>query len=234
MDASKDKLFDKIRKLYRLSQDPVNEHEAALAADRVRQLLEDHNLSLGDALNEKSKSTQEAAFVGRIPRYFAELARACAELYDVEYFTFRKPRGIYLRDIRNEVVFCGLPENVATAVLGFEYFRVSISRLLIRSARVLVRKKGRPKKSRRRKNDYRNGAALRILHEVRLLKAKATEASPQSAALVHVGCAVARAHCDALGLKRVPIKKPRLNLAFQMGYTDAGEIQLRPATEIPQ
>ncbi len=78
-------IIDRIRALYRLSQDPSNEHEAALAADRVRAMLAQHNLSLGQVLTEGSSPTERAGqWFGRLAWHSTELANACSSLFDVE------------------------------------------------------------------------------------------------------------------------------------------------------
>lgn len=205
-------LAEKIRKLYRLAKDPANEHEAALAADRVRQLLEQHNLSLGEVLLERSQSIEQRLDFGRrVVRHFAYLANACKLLFDVEWFSWAG------------IVFCGLPENVQAAILSMHYFRGAIN--------VMLRKRKNIRAGRAR-HLYRCGAAARIFSEAQDLKfaAMSGQAHSETTALVHVASSVAQDHLKRHNLRPVRKRKPLgQSASFLAGYYDASEIEIAGA-----
>ncbi len=212
-------LIEKIRALYRLSRDPANEHEAALAASKVRELLEKHNLGFSDISEDQQQSAEHAVkYSTRIEPFHHPLARACCALFDVEYFEDVIDRlfGARLRAI----VFCGFPANAETATLTFHYFCGSVQSLL-------RGQKGIKAASRQRL--YRQGAATRICVEARELKQQAVERSEQTAALVHIGNAVAKRHLKNKGTKTRTLKGIRPGATFMQGFYDAAQVNLRGA-----
>jgi hypothetical protein len=215
-------LIDKIRALYRLSKDPCNEHEAALAAEVVRRLLEKHNLSLSDIPPDRVSSTERPAtrYMARVDRYTTLLADACALVFDVEWFVNIQRCGICQQ---RRVVFCGIAENVDAAVMTLPYFKTSVRSLLVRRDAI---------RSRRRQNSYKLGAAARVFTAADELKRAAASSSEQTTALVRIGSAVAKRHLLQRGVSTRKIavrKKPRINQAFLLGYIDAEQISLRGA-----
>lgn len=208
-------LLERIRALCRLSKDPANEHEAALAADRVRTLLEKHNLSLRDVVEQRVEGAEAVAGRwSRLPRYVVVLANACKLMFDVAWFHSR--RGI---------VFCGLEANIAAAVETLDYFDTAILSLLL--LRTSIR-------ARRRRNSYRLGAATRVAYEVKRLKDEAVATSADSTALVHIGTAVAKRVMDRHALTTCTrrAKPPRPNKAFIAGWIDGEKINARGAPEM--
>lgn len=81
------KIVDKIRKLLALSESP-NQHEAELAAAKVSELLEKHQLSMTDidVLDTKAGGAiSDYQVVGKMKLlWIIDLARGCAVLFDAE------------------------------------------------------------------------------------------------------------------------------------------------------
>ena len=116
--------LDKIRRLHVLSQHAGTEAEAALAAQRVRELLQKHNLDIGVLKLQQEEGKESACYIGRRSGHHMVLVHAVNLLCDVESF---------LSGSRNSwsVVFIGLPANVDTAVATFSYFLESVEALLV-------------------------------------------------------------------------------------------------------
>jgi hypothetical protein len=77
------KLLEKIRKLLALARDPSNEHEAALAAAKARELLAEHNLTLKDVeIGSIPSGERRVDMGGRVERWIRVLARATVKLLD--------------------------------------------------------------------------------------------------------------------------------------------------------
>ena len=213
-------ILEKIRALYRLASDPCNEHEAALAADRVREMLAQYNLSLGEVLNEKSEGTERAGkYRGRIERHTFFLADACKFLFDVEWFVGYGGRIATRWGWRpgSGIVFCGIPQNVEAAIATVDYFEYAISALLIRQTSIHARK---------RKNCFRLGAAQRIAVEANKLKAAVAQEGP-TMELVRLGNALAKRQKESHNLHSQKLRAPRMNQAFMAGYLAGGEVNLR-------
>lgn len=82
-------ILSKLRKLKALQERPGNEHEAAAAALRIRELLEKHNLDIGAIDLSEQEGVYGAAGERRKrpPEYWCILAQAVKELLDVGSFT---------------------------------------------------------------------------------------------------------------------------------------------------
>lgn len=152
-------IIDKIRKLLALSQSP-NEHEAALAASRVQDLLADYNLSLAEvhaAGDKASKAKQEftpreqkshdkAAMYKYQTQLMEALARNnfCMHWIDEQWRPDpkgKKLRGHYQRNATTEQfwdkgrlvkvhMLLGSEVNVVTTQIIYDYLVETMDRLL--------------------------------------------------------------------------------------------------------
>lgn len=209
-------LLKKIQKLYALAQDPSNEHEAALAAEKVRQLLEQHNLAMVDVLEESKESDERRLRFGeKMPAFHIILWEACSSLFDIEALRLHRRKGA-----RVVIVVCGIPQNIEAAIETFLYFTASIRSLETRHSF------DRPSQ----RNSYRLGAAQRLTDEARHLKSKAD--NPDSTALIHIGKAIATKHIAEnyrRGRKRSFVASGTDAYAEALGYEDGELINLHGA-----
>lgn len=215
-------VVEKIRKLLALSRGVANEHEAALAAERARQLLEENNLTLLEVDREEEPETGEA--VHRISvaaqSYERVLAGAAAKLCDCEAieipcvaFWYGRKQVMY-----REMRFCGIAVSARASLELFLYLRAEVKGLWCEREKQL---------STRQRKSYLAGAALRIRDEADRLKAQ--HVSAQSLAIIRIGTALAKRHMDQRYAGResrhVAVK---LDQAFAVGYADGGAVALQP------
>lgn len=218
-------VLEKIQKLLNLSHDPANEHEAALAAEKARQLLEKHNLSTGEIKLEGMASSEvRIPVAARIAPYFVILVKSCDLMFDTESIQVTNAWSG-----NSWYVFCGLPQNVETAKTVLFYFLDSI-RSLARARRAILIKKGKrsDRANCRRLESFRLGAASRIHVEVEKFK-RGVGTEPNSAAIVRVGNAIARRHIDEKypGHRTVKRRRSEIDpLSYRMGYSDGGRISI--------
>lgn len=213
-------IIEKIRKLLRLSKGIANEHEAARAAEKVRELLEKHHLSLTDVeLKEQSGAEFTAAIRRRVHAYHHELAQAVADLLDC--ITIELRFQIARRKRVSQFSFCGAAISAESARDLFLWLHDEIDRLAekhpfkVMGAGML--------------NSYRYGCAVRVREEVGKLKKAATEASQKSNAIVHLGRAIAERTMQELHPQaKKKSQKVRVTsaLAFEMGFEDGAKLDL--------
>lgn len=219
-------IIEKVRKLLALSRGVANEHEAARAAEKVRQLLERHNLSLLD-VQERPQTDEEVVTVRlRTPTYQILLAQAAATLLDCEMIRIHDyipARGRQrARTIAARLHFCGLPENARASALLFEYLRDQVDGLADRHPIALALGYAA-------KCSYKIGLASGVEQRVERMKTVAVAESASSKALVHVGSALARRHIEKKypdSKKRTTMVLPALWGAFMQGERDSDQINI--------
>jgi hypothetical protein len=108
----REKVFDKVRKLLALSKSP-NEHEAALAAERAREILDKYQISLAE-VDEKefTEIVERAADTGySSPKLWVHvLSMSTAKAFDCKVY---RAGGVYM--------FCGLKSDTQVAEYIFTY-----------------------------------------------------------------------------------------------------------------
>lgn len=110
----------KIRKLLALAKSP-NEHEAAVALQKAKQLLEAHDLTVEDVmrLSLKDFTEQEVYASQRVPKWISCLAGAIASIFDVV--------AVYQGKLNQRaIVFTGLEVDVEISVHCFHFLRRAI------------------------------------------------------------------------------------------------------------
>lgn len=218
-------IIEKIKKLLELSRDPSNEHEAALAAEKARQFLEKHNLSIGEVELAASEPAEiRVPCAQNLDGYFVGLCNACNLMFDTA--------GIQITNAysgNSWYVFCGLPQNVAASAETLRYFIEAIRSLARSRANLLLRKGKRSERANaRRINSYRIGAATRIYVEVENFK-RAAEADANRMAIVKVGTALAARHIDRkyAGHRKVKGRRRDIDsLSYGIGWNDGGRVSI--------
>jgi hypothetical protein len=121
MNAEKEKLLEKLQKLFALSKSD-NQHEAELALAKANKLMEDHQIGMTEIdLYDEGGSITENEFVMEGVKPYSKnvltLGSACAKFYNAECFRIKKrndSRGVRLR-------FVGTPTDIAAATATFNY-----------------------------------------------------------------------------------------------------------------
>ena len=120
MKDERDALIEKIKKLFALSENNPNEHEAAAAAGKARELLEAHDLSTAD-LNEKPEPVEEKMHeTGKsyFSQWLIRLASVVASHFNC--------RIVLCSGISAKVKFIGTATDIAIAEYVFVYLRRAI------------------------------------------------------------------------------------------------------------
>jgi hypothetical protein len=217
MENEKQKLLDKIRKLLALSKDPANEHEAAAAGEKARQLLDQYNLTVGELDMEATPSCEERVRCSEHPDpWLLSLFTTCDFLFATDHIICPRPYGLSF------IAVCGLPQNVAVAIETVRYFAEALRGLVRARGRQLVKRGKRSKRANaRRVRSFKIGAAMRIGFEARELKR-----TEQEEKLVLVGNAIARRHMDRCypRHKAKAIRKPKFDQELALGYEDGAKV----------
>ena len=190
MDVSA--IAEKVRKLLALSARAGTEAEALVAVETARAIVARHNLDAGIlTLQEELKAEQaETQTFRRMPPHYVFLASACDVLLDVRWFMTTSLIG------DKHIVFIGLPVNVQVAVLTFEYLRASVESLLNGRHEKKLRMWSKPQY-----RAFRLGVSKRVYGMASDAKNAQCEQSAESAALIHIGGALADKALDNLGIK---------------------------------
>lgn len=129
----RDKLLDKIKKLFALATSP-NEAEAMAAASKARELMAKYNLSMGELteheMNDLSEIVEEFAeceFEKRFPAWVGIVSHGLSILYRVEHYvgwsrTGHTTRtGYYKATKKFKMYFVGAKEDAAAAAYVLAY-----------------------------------------------------------------------------------------------------------------
>lgn len=131
-EKAKKKIVERIEKLVRLTASS-NEHEAALAAERVQAILAEYNLSMTDVESAKDGfdgiETDGNLRTHSYP-WHRSLANAVAKMYFCRYFyiTHRKPGG-NARSGHDSHHFVGASHNIEVAKMMFVYLQETVDQL---------------------------------------------------------------------------------------------------------
>lgn len=228
-----DSIIEKIRKLHALAVRAGTEHEAAVAAARVAELCQKHQLELGTILiqeQEKEASRVWIEFAGSWRRYRSDLADAVCELLDLDWYRSRAGYyDFYFHSFHGswDIVFYGLKASVEAAEPTYRYFEKTIARML-RNARSggLIEKNARAARS------FRMGCARRIYEEAKRAAAASTKAnqSKESQELTRLGDELKKTLAEKLKLRPMRSRHSHSRTdyeAFGEGYSAAAKMNLR-------
>lgn len=213
-----------IAKLLELAKSPCNEHEAARAAEKAKELLERYNLSLGE-VELAAADSAETHFLcpQNPPRYLVVLVHAIEVLFDCA--TIQTTEGLFGPSC---IAICGVPQNVQAAALTLHYLRDSIERMASSRSDLLVLKRSNSRRANlKRRMSYFFGAAIRVAREIEEARAK-VEANERRQTMVRVSNAIANRHLEKYYPHRRTVKRRRPNLdvrAFWLGHADGARIQ---------
>lgn len=239
MEKTPQTIIEKIQKLQALADRAGTEHEAALAAQKVAELCEQHNLDIGVAtLTQEETSATEAMHThdsSRWAAHWSDLSSACGKMFTVGHY--RKPVGIVVKDSSGTVVgkkdgqalvFYGLKANVAAATVTYEYYLASVESLLEGYIR-----EGHSVFGASQMRSFRLGCASRINDEVAKViqvKQQLIKATEESQALVRLENQLIKAHATKMHLRAGHgYSGARSRDHYQAGYSAGARVDIRGA-----
>ena len=216
-------LIQRIAKLLELAKSPCNEYERARAAEKAQELLEAHNLSLGEVEFAAQPSAEAHYLCPRNPpRYLWVLVHCVEMLFDCASILTNEglfgPTCVALR---------GVPQNVEAAALTLHYLHDSI-KALARGRRDLLSLKRRNSRraNYKRRLSYYYGAACRVHQSICEARAK-FEQDANRQAIVHVSNAIAKRHMEEHYRNRKTVRQRKANVddrAAYLGFSDGARI----------
>lgn len=140
MDENKLKIIEKLQKLLALSQSP-NEHEAALAASKAQEMMDEYNLSIIDIKNPSTAcgmATSDTVLTGYMfEKWEYSLHAELARVFDVMPIINRRFNNFVGRDGRigkkltnSNLNVIGLRTDIEVYEYTFTYLRAAISVML--------------------------------------------------------------------------------------------------------
>lgn len=164
---------EKIEKLLRLSKSD-NEHEASLAAENARKLMEKHQISMLelDPYAQGLSVVDETIINGnRYEGWYISFFISLAKHFDIQAYRNKTRKG-------NDLAAIGFKDDLHLFSMSFEYLTETINRLAKKEAEKV---NTRGEKIRARK-DFSQGCAERIL--ARMSELKVQQQDPEGKALV--------------------------------------------------
>lgn len=210
----KSTIINRIRKLLALSESS-NEHEAALAAEKVQELLAHYNIDLFDVEDVKEEHPVERdSSETRSQVWRRHIYQAVSEMYFCEYYyqSIHQPsseskRGFILRDLH---FLTGQSHNIDVAKMVAAYLCATVMRLANKGSHDYSKQeRSRYKKS------FHNACASRLRQRIRerVEHTKQTETVvsngrnlPALASLYDQAMFANRAHLEKLGVSTVASK----------------------------
>ena len=222
---NREKLLERIRKLYAMSREGESSpHEAEIAMRRCQSLMNRFGITEADLeTSEFGASKIGKAFRRSVPGYLRVLGSAVALLHDC----------ICVRD--NTIEFRGFSIDAEVASMTFEYLSEAMERSLAQHKRAGTVEPGRSSSF-----DYRMGFAMAVRQRARQLDAERRAAEEQSAgnsssgeaqgtgsSLVVRKLAVVRENCmDGLVTGRASRVRYRSGAAHAAGSSDGAQVSL--------
>jgi hypothetical protein len=216
-------VIQRIAKLLELAKSPCNEFEAARAAEKAQELLEVHNLSLGEVEFAAQPSAEAHYLCPRNPPRYLWILVSCVEML-FDCVSILTAEGLFGPTC---IALCGVPQNVEAAVLTLHYLHDSI-RALERGRRdlLVVKRRNSRRANYKRRLSYYYGAACRVHHSILQARVK-SEQNANRQAIVQVGNALAQRHMKEHYPKRVTVRQRKANVddrAASLGYSDGARI----------
>jgi hypothetical protein len=227
---TKAEVIDKIRKLLALSESPV-ENEAAIAAEKARELLSKYNLGMSDLsiteLKKRLSVTERVVEDKKVLQDWVQnLVAHVSEAFDCECVLNTKAGR------KNRIIFIGSAEDSLVAVYVFQYLRTTL-RIMARNQAKELRKHHPDWSYMQLKRSYLEGAAHRIGERLRAGAAKFQEEEKNTCtALILVKTDEIQKYVkekfkatEQFGFRADHINRD----AFHQGYLDAENIPIRTA-----
>lgn len=226
---TKEEVLAKVRKLFELSNSP-NEHEAALAAAKARELLARYNLSIADLPAEAAVNalapTEASVKVGKAVRNWVKgLLFHVAEGFECQHIIRRR------KGCNATLSFIGTPADAQVAVYTFQFLFRQLDRFVERALPGLKRE-NRGWSTAALKHAYLDGAVKRVGERFREQADRIRAAERRTCTdLVLAKERMIRTYM-ATAFPNIKLEYGRRRMvsaaAFDRGYRDAGAIALRP------
>lgn len=206
MNAEKEKVMKRIRKMLKMAEGKGNANEAGVAASMAEKLMRKYNLSHADVelqdLDEDSIIAHESKikYGARIPTWVGALIVSTAQLHDCEA---KYQINMFNGRAKKVVTFLGERADVIVAAWVFEYLNKEIRRLANNF-------KAEHGVGRREADAFRKGAAVEVNAMLRrMLNEKETELQSHST-----------------GKELMIVKRSLVQQKFNVKYGKAGTMNL--------
>ncbi|MBP7625137.1 MAG: DUF2786 domain-containing protein [Xanthomonadales bacterium] len=232
--SGRDDVIERIQKLLRLAKSS-NPHEAALAADKARELMLEYDLQATDLAEIKTSVDRQT--VGRrrsrIAKYEQQLFDAVARQFDCRalYVSFEAVSHMKWNSFRTvrrcEMTIIGRRADIEIARYSFEF--------LLRQVAALAKeyRARRPRVARKTMDSYRLGVVFRIIGSLdRLKRIDESQWTEPGTALVLCKKTAIDDYLKRMGINvryDKKMRKPRISTAMQDGYRDGDAIEINPA-----
>lgn len=183
---TQEKLLDRARKLFAMSQDDSSPHEAEIAMNRLNKMLSEHDISIAD-LEKQTNQFDEigAGEMGRMPTWYKWLAGAAANLTDTRSLinTTSNARN---KNRKSQIFFQGMNGDSEIAMLMFDYLIDTMKKGCIEFVNnpdvntAMDLEMGLITKT-KIANDYKNGFAMAINQRAQKIKKERKKATQETA-----------------------------------------------------
>lgn len=175
MSTERISLIEKVRKLFALSKSS-NEHEAALAMEKARQIMVQHNIEEADLIDRQVEDIIEIDFAltnkFNAPATF--LSYWIGQAYNVSPILMKDRTGFH--QVAKKIRFIGAISDVAVATYIFAYM-MSLVKIKADEYYIEQRWNGR-KATTKTKNDFSLGFITAVCDKLKKLKAEHEAANP--------------------------------------------------------
>jgi len=226
---TKEEVLSKVGKLFELSNSP-NEHEAALAAAKARELLARYNLSIADLPTDDAKSalapTEASVRVGKAVRNWVKgLLLHVAEGFECQHIIRRRS------GCNTVLSFIGTPADAEVAVYTFQFLYRQLDRF-VEQALPRLKRENIGWSTAALRHAYLDGAVKRVGERFR----EQTDRIRAAERRVCTDLVLAKERIIqdymATAFPNIKMEYGRKRIvsaaAFDKGYRDAGTINLRP------
>jgi len=165
-----DKIKDRIAKLLRMAEDASSPHEAAIAANRARKLMDQYQLDamdIGDGFEEEFAHEHATRYFAAIPQYLSIFAAAVGKFNDCQavfgggVVTFKK-KASDAKQCGKRIEFKGYKSDVQLAIQMYNTLEEAVNRL----CKEYMRAQGLTAYSVRIGGQFKLGAFMEIGHRL--------------------------------------------------------------------
>lgn len=124
-EEARQNIIEKIKKLLSLSENNPNEHEAAAAAEKARELLEAYDLSMLDCKEKLEEVTEKHVDTGKmnLPLWISQLAAIVSEHFNCYSLVFKRGRESKV------IIFIGTETDIAVTESVYTYLMHTVIKL---------------------------------------------------------------------------------------------------------
>jgi len=225
-DQARQNIIEKIKKLLSLSENNPNEHEAAAAAEKARELLEAHDLSMLDCKEKLEEVTERHLDTGKknVPLWISQLAVIVSEHFNCLSIVYKEEGESKV------IIFIGSATDIAVTEYVYTYLMKTIVKLS--DSQCLPSNIN----ARRYKESFKIGVVMGLRKNLETMRkahdnlANATTKAKTGELIVIKKDAVAEYMRNNMGkINRTRPKITPYSAAFNRGHQEGEKISINPA-----